>query len=171
MEARREAASASLLDVATLSPGMQVDDCEIRSTARIAGFHRHDALIVLSSDFEFGDWSRVLLALEFTVIAGVFVVIAEGDTRVMALRMAFEDAAILLQLAAIESDHLCGVISRFVFRNNQLQAKGLSQYAKVERVVVLLHFGPSAGIQRDSGFAGIGILSDVQVSHRTANVK
>jgi hypothetical protein len=51
------------LDVTALAASVHIDKGESRSFAGIGRLDGHYVLIVFSADFEFGDWTRVLLAL------------------------------------------------------------------------------------------------------------
>ena len=67
------------LDVSALATGIHVDNRKSRSLAGVRGLNGHDVLVIFSTHFQFGDRTRVLLALQFFAAFGVLVVIMHVD--------------------------------------------------------------------------------------------
>ena len=71
--------------------------------SQLGGFDRHDVLVILGPDLQFGNRARILFALQFFVVR-VLVVVMYGDIAAMLMGMAFQNFAVSLQLVAIEVD-------------------------------------------------------------------
>jgi len=115
---------ASDLNVAHLAARVNVHQREVRSLLTFGRFDRHNMLVALGSNLQFGNRARILIALQFFV-GGVLVVVMHGDVAAVLIGMAFQDFAISLQLAAVELNDFRRVIIGDVVGNHQLHPETL----------------------------------------------
>ena len=86
--------------------------------------------------------------------------------------MAFEHPAITLQLVAIVADDPGGSVVGFVVSDHELQAKSFRDNTHIDPVVVVI-IGPESRsrVERQARLARVGILADVQIANRAADVE
>src|SRR6267154_3530591 len=85
--------------------------------------------------------------------------------------VALENLSVLFQFIAVELDDFGGSIIGVVVDNHEFEAEGFREKAEVDLVLVLVvRLKARTRIERQSSLPRVGIATNVQIPHRTADV-